>query len=502
VLGEATLDGSFAIVNGPPVNGVHSAIGLKVLVSVGPDVGPGLVPLTLQFAVYDDQGARIGELGLDSFNGIKAFVGILADEDQAIGRVEIWSPEGASEGISSIALYQTLPLRCFDQSPTRVSGSFSDRECEACGSDTQVIADNSFLEGPATIDSIRFWGGYAPTNVPLAPDRFTLVLRSDSNGEPGVVLREIRRTAPTTRLPTGSQIADGAIDDYEYTIDLDPNEVLLPGVYWVELFNDSALCRADCGDHDGDVDVVDVLALLAQWGAIGSCDFNGGGVGVVDFLEDLANWGACPQSGAADWLWEGGWPDPEAGIPGVAVAFINHNQEEWNLDPALEQAFTLECTENPFDCPGEGECCLGNGSRGCSDAECCSLVCAIDPFCCQVVWDGSCADAAVAFPACGCEADPCDDCSNGEVNSCNNDPACHDCLTPLGECVCVQEQPGSEPQPCPDGTCPPGFTCCVNTCCFQPVCVPLCAGSASGQIPERSDRHPSAGGPVTSRRNR
>jgi hypothetical protein len=55
-------------------------------------------------------------------------------------------------------------------------------------------------------------------------------------------------------------------------------------------------CPWDCADPpDGDVGVVDFLALLAQWGQVGTtCDFDGNGVGVNDFLELLANWGPCP----------------------------------------------------------------------------------------------------------------------------------------------------------------------------------------------------------------
>ncbi|MHC4802157.1 MAG: M12 family metallo-peptidase [Planctomycetota bacterium] len=55
-------------------------------------------------------------------------------------------------------------------------------------------------------------------------------------------------------------------------------------------------CPWDCGDPaDGLVDVVDFLALLAQWGQVGaSCDINGGGVDVTDFLELIGSWGACP----------------------------------------------------------------------------------------------------------------------------------------------------------------------------------------------------------------
>ena len=53
-------------------------------------------------------------------------------------------------------------------------------------------------------------------------------------------------------------------------------------------------CPWDCAEPDGQVGINDFLALLAQWGGPGSCDFDGGGVGINDFLELLANWGDCP----------------------------------------------------------------------------------------------------------------------------------------------------------------------------------------------------------------
>jgi len=55
-----------------------------------------------------------------------------------------------------------------------------------------------------------------------------------------------------------------------------------------------AACPWDCGDDNGDVGIVDFLAMLAQWGGTGSCDFDGGGVSITDFLVLLANWGPCP----------------------------------------------------------------------------------------------------------------------------------------------------------------------------------------------------------------
>lgn len=54
-----------------------------------------------------------------------------------------------------------------------------------------------------------------------------------------------------------------------------------------------APCPWDCGVVDGHVGIVDFLALLAQWGGPGVCDFDGGGVGIADFLALLAQWGPC-----------------------------------------------------------------------------------------------------------------------------------------------------------------------------------------------------------------
>ena len=55
-------------------------------------------------------------------------------------------------------------------------------------------------------------------------------------------------------------------------------------------------CPADL-DGDDTVGILDLLALLAAWGADpgGPPDFDGDGtVGILDLLTLLANWGPCP----------------------------------------------------------------------------------------------------------------------------------------------------------------------------------------------------------------
>lgn len=73
-------------------------------------------------------------------------------------------------------------------------------------------------------------------------------------------------------------------------------DVLCAGEALAGCGNVCAPCPWDCGAVlDGIVDVVDFLALLGEWGAVGSpCDVDGAGVSVTDFLALLAAWGPCP----------------------------------------------------------------------------------------------------------------------------------------------------------------------------------------------------------------
>ncbi|HMN97158.1 MAG TPA: hypothetical protein PKC43_11770 [Phycisphaerales bacterium] len=67
---------------------------------------------------------------------------------------------------------------------------------------------------------------------------------------------------------------------------------------------------------------------------------------------------------------------------------------------------TLTLTYDGFEqsCPPSDHDCYSTGGPGCTDEECCLIVCELDPFCCQVAWDGICVGEAFDF----CGAPPCD----------------------------------------------------------------------------------------------
>jgi len=51
-----------------------------------------------------------------------------------------------------------------------------------------------------------------------------------------------------------------------------------------------------------------------------------------------------------------------------------------------------DCTDTP---QGPSDCCVANGTPGCSDMDCQDIICAVDPFCCNTAWDGICANEAL-----------------------------------------------------------------------------------------------------------
>jgi len=169
------------------------------------------------------------------------------------------------------------------------------------------------------------------------------------------------------------------------------------------------------------------------------------------------------------------------------------------------------CASCPDDCGGcEGECCEANGTPGCEDAKIQGCVCASDPYCCNVQWDGICADEVEGLNCgtcgggvmCGdgeCDADgeTCESCPWDCGQCCGNgqcepwyDEDCETCEPDCGPCGCIPDCAGKEcgPDGCGDvcGVCQPGAMCtplgiCVgggggDSCSEILTCTTTCGG--------------------------
>ncbi len=110
----------------------------------------------------------------------------------------------------------------------------------------------------------------------------------------------------------------------------------------------------------------------------------------------------------------------------------------------------LDCTGDASFCGdgNAGSCYQANASPYCDDTDCCDLVCAADPFCCNTRWDNLCANAALV------------DCGN-----CGGPGA--------GDCFASNGSPGCEDADCCAIVCNQDDFCCDNSWDG------LCAGHAA-----------------------
>ncbi|MCA9289791.1 MAG: hypothetical protein KDA25_01610 [Phycisphaerales bacterium] len=95
----------------------------------------------------------------------------------------------------------------------------------------------------------------------------------------------------------------------------------------------------------------------------------------------------------------------EGGFQGAGGEFPNRrtlDPTETVIDGALEMPAGAAAGEACN--PDAGDCFQANGSPGCDGAKCCAFICGIDPFCCEVEWDETCAEEATLF--CGMPAPP------------------------------------------------------------------------------------------------
>ncbi|MEE8459189.1 MAG: hypothetical protein V3S08_04915 [Phycisphaerales bacterium] len=225
---------------------------------------------------------------------------------------------------------------CLDQQPDQSNGLFSDLDCDTCldsGSPPQqVLAEQWRLLVPELIDELRFWGGYFPGDAgggePL-PDVFTVKLRlnDDSTGVdlPGPIVSAWEIGQATTRTVTGLSLF--GVREFEYTISLQMTQLLQPGLYWVEIYNDTT----------------------------------------NDPTDD-------------DWFWEAGTLDAIVGQPGSAFSFdpLDGPPKSWTIDLRTELSLSITCEveASPHDielcnvlCPPitQAACCIYQVTQVLSD---------------------------------------------------------------------------------------------------------------------------------------
>ena len=162
-----------------------------------------------------------------------------------------------------------------------------------------------------------------------------------------------------------------------------------------------------------------------------------------------------------------------------------------------------EAAVNCGDCgaPESGNCYQADGTPGCDSGDCCAEICALDPFCCNNSWDSLCAGAA---------ADLCDNCGNPAAGSCFvahegigcNDAECCSqvcaedpfCCESAWDSICANsalEVCGGCGDPSSgncyvahSGTGCDNSTCCGAVCAVDPFCCEtswdsICAGEAA-----------------------
>ena len=106
-----------------------------------------------------------------------------------------------------------------------------------------------------------------------------------------------------------------------------------------------------------------------------------------------------------------------------------------------------------------GSCYLQHPTPKCDDAECCALVCSLDPFCCSLRWDAICAITASLS------------CDPGDPGTCG-DPNAGGCDVPHGTPACSDAE-------CCEAVCAKDPTCCTQA--WDSLCVAYAAAACSGQ---------------------
>ncbi|MCZ6754416.1 MAG: hypothetical protein O7E49_03800 [Gemmatimonadetes bacterium] len=223
-----------------------------------------------------------------------------------------------------------------------------------------AVSDNFAIDAGGTITDLCWWGTYTDFVVPCADgdveDNFTITFLTNDpgcpTGAPAAILAGPFAVA-VTKMATGLVIPSGLGDlvEFQYTATIPGGvEVGAGQCVWVEIQNDTT-------------------------------------------------------GGVCLWLWETAEGDGGAFQNGAATNF----DMAFCLNLPLGDTAACALAIDPLCEGAKGACGEGNGSPGCDDPCCCTLVCQQDPGCCEAEWDDFCAGFALkigctTLPPCQAEA--------------------------------------------------------------------------------------------------
>ena len=110
-----------------------------------------------------------------------------------------------------------------------------------------------------------------------------------------------------------------------------------------------------------------------------------------------------------------------AGTYGIVVS-INAFGAGAGSDCTSDYLVNIAFEESAFDCgdPSQGSCIEPNGTPGCDDLACCTLVCEFDSACCDSGWDEVCVESA--YDLCGFFLYECNETGASPANDCAINP--------------------------------------------------------------------------------
>ena len=221
-----------------------------------------------------------------------------------------------------------------------------------------TVAENFAIDAGGTITDLCWWGTYTDFVVPCpdgdVADNFTITFLTNNpgcpTGAPDAILAGPFAVA-VTKMATGNVIPSGLGDlvEYQYTATIPGGVIVGAGqCVWLEIQNDTT-------------------------------------------------------GGVCLWLWETAEGDGGAFQAGAATDY----DLAFCLNLPLGDTSACVLPINPACEGAKGPCGGPNGSPGCEDACCCTLVCdpamGGDPSCCLFEWDEQCANRALDL---GCATPP------------------------------------------------------------------------------------------------